>query len=237
MPVFSRQRRIAGAAYSGTPSIATYVIGVGQLLTSLNQFARAGGTGQAFIIDTSANGTKQFIDAMYSIRVGQGLPCDYALPTADDGGAVDPGMVNLDYRPGPDRSKVVPLSQVRDVSQCAVGKLGWFYDAAGTARRLRLCDQTCSEIKPDIHGEVRIHLPAIRDESAHVDRFEVHYARPGAKLLRARDGEQEIGIFIAARRAIVVPHATGGLQVQRREPGNTIVRAELDAVATPHPRH
>jgi hypothetical protein len=140
---------IAARVYTGTPSIATYVIGVGQLLTSLNAFARAGGTGQAFIIDTSANGTKQFVDAMYSIRVGQGLPCDYAVPSSTNGGPVDLGLVNLDYRPGPDRSTTVPLWQVKDASQC---------DAAGAANRLRLCDQACGQIKPDIRGEMSVSI-------------------------------------------------------------------------------
>jgi len=149
---------IAAALYTNTPSIATYVIGVGQLLTSLNEFARAGGTGQAFIIDTSANGTKQFIDAMYSIRIGQGLPCDYAVPTSRDGNPVDLTMLNLDYRPGPDRSTTVPLSRVPDASQCGVGKLGWYYDDAGAALRLRLCDQACSQIKPDIYGEMNVSI-------------------------------------------------------------------------------
>jgi hypothetical protein len=146
---------IASAAYAGTPSIATYVIGVGQLLTSLNEFARAGGTGQAFIIDTSANGTKQFVDAMYSIRVGQGLPCDYSVPTSE-AGPVDFSQVNLDYRPGSDRNKTIPLWRVANASQCGLDKLGWYYDDAQNPRKMRLCDQACSQIKLDIHGEMNV---------------------------------------------------------------------------------
>jgi hypothetical protein len=147
---------IVEGAYKGTPSIATYVIGVGQLLTSLNEFARAGGTGKAFIIDTSANGTGQFVDAMHSIRVGQGLPCDYAIPSRHDGGAVDLTKVNLDYRPGPDRAKTVPLWQVPNATQCGLDRLGWYYDGPASPQKVRLCDQTCSQIRPDIHGEMNI---------------------------------------------------------------------------------
>jgi hypothetical protein len=146
---------IAAAAFASTPSIATYVIGVGQLLTSLNEFARAGGTGQAFIIDTSANGTKQFVDAMYSIRVGQGLPCEYAVPGAE-GGTVDVSEVNLDYRPGTDSAKTVPLWRVTDASQCSLDKLGWYYDDPVSPHKMRLCDQACSQIKLDVHGEMNI---------------------------------------------------------------------------------
>jgi hypothetical protein len=146
---------IASAAFAGTPPIATYIIGVGALLTSLNEFARAGGTGQAFIIDTSANGTAQFIDAMHSIRLGQGLPCDYSVPFGSDGGAVDLSVVNLDYRPGPDRVKSVPLWRVADAAACGLDRLGWYYDSTA-ARKLRLCDQACSQIRRDIHGEMNV---------------------------------------------------------------------------------
>jgi hypothetical protein len=146
---------IASAAHAGTPSIATYVIGVGQFLTALNDFARAGGTQQAFIIDTSNNGTKQFVDAMYSIRVGQGLPCDYSIPSSD-GGAVDLAKVNLDYRPGTDRSKTVPLWRVSGPSQCGIDKPGWYFDDAANPGQMRLCDATCSQIKLDIHGEMNV---------------------------------------------------------------------------------
>lgn len=147
---------IASAAFSSTPSIATYVIGVGALLTSLNEFARAGGTGQAFIIDTSSNGAKQFIDAMYNIRLSQGLPCDYAVPHSDDGGMVDLARVNLDYRPGPDRAKVISLWDVGESSRCTLDRLGWYYDDPAAPQRIRLCDQTCAELKGDIQGEMNI---------------------------------------------------------------------------------
>jgi hypothetical protein len=152
LPTFDE---IASAAFAATPSIATYIIGVGSLLTSLNEFARAGGTGQAFVVDTSANGTQQFINAMYSIRLGQGLPCDYAIPNGEDGGAVDISQVNLDYRPGPDRVKSVPLWRMADVSRCGIDRLGWYYDEKA-ARKLRLCDQSCSQIRRDIHGEMNV---------------------------------------------------------------------------------
>ncbi len=59
---------IAASGFSGTPSIQTFVIGVGSSLTSLNAIAQAGGTSQAIIVDTSNNPTQQFIDALNTIR-------------------------------------------------------------------------------------------------------------------------------------------------------------------------
>ena len=147
---------VAATAFAGTPPIATYVIGVSQLLTTLDHIARAGGTSQAFIIDTTTNGTKQFVDAMRSIRLGQGFPCDYAIPNADDAAPVDVAQINLDYRPGPDRVTSVPLWRVTDGAHCGLGKLGWYYNAAAPSRKVRLCDSTCSAIEHDIHGEMNL---------------------------------------------------------------------------------
>src|SRR5689334_19037950 len=42
---------VAAMTLAGSPSIKTYVIGVGNSLTSLNSIAQAGGSGQAFVLD------------------------------------------------------------------------------------------------------------------------------------------------------------------------------------------
>ncbi len=131
------------------------MIGVGSLLTTLDGFAAAGGTGQAFIIDTTANGLAQFVDAMHSIRAGQGLPCDYSIPTSERG-PVDLAMVNLDYRSGYDSNTTIPLWHVDDTTRCSPGQLAWYYDDAKSPRKIRLCDQACSQIKLDVNGEVDV---------------------------------------------------------------------------------
>ena len=59
-------------AFAGTPSIATYVIGVGGGLEVLQPIAAGGGTSKPFLINNVVNATQDFIDAMYAVRVGQG---------------------------------------------------------------------------------------------------------------------------------------------------------------------
>jgi hypothetical protein len=44
---------VAAAAFQGSPSIPTYVIGVGPALSKLEAIAQAGGTNQAFMIAVS----------------------------------------------------------------------------------------------------------------------------------------------------------------------------------------
>src|SRR5262249_24841427 len=67
---------VAAAGVAGTPKILTFVIGVGQLQAALNGIAAAGGTGQAFIVDTNTMATQQFLAALNMIR-GTALGCNY----------------------------------------------------------------------------------------------------------------------------------------------------------------
>ncbi len=71
---------IAAAAFSATPSISTYVLGVGSNLTSLDMIAAAGGTAKAFLIDTTGNAAAEFATALASIRSTALLGCTYTVP-------------------------------------------------------------------------------------------------------------------------------------------------------------
>src|SRR5262249_23558572 len=105
---------IAAGALTGTPSISTYVIGVGNSLTNLNAIAMGGGTGQAFLVDTGADVNQQFIDAMNGIR-GQTLGCQFVMPKPD-AGVVDPGQVNVSFS-GSGGGQT--LNRVNDAGSCA----------------------------------------------------------------------------------------------------------------------
>jgi len=76
----SRGPECCKCGVNGSPSISTYVIGVGPDLTNLNQIAMAGGTGNAYIVDSMAGTTDQFIDALDSIRMRAGLACEFQIP-------------------------------------------------------------------------------------------------------------------------------------------------------------
>jgi hypothetical protein len=134
---------------SGTPSIPTYVLGMGFDLAPLEQIAQAGGTQKAFIVDTNSGAA--LVQAMNAIR-GAALPCDYVLP---NGGNVDPKKVNIDFTPqggAPTR-----LPNVGDASRCGPGG-GWHYDNPTAPTRAIVCPDSCGQFNADAGGQVDVVL-------------------------------------------------------------------------------
>jgi len=145
----------AKSAFTGTPSIATYVIGLGTD-HGLDVIAAAGGTGKAYLVDVSDQATDEFVAAMQKIRAGDGLPCAYPVPAVDAGKIVDFEKVNLDYTPGlnfgsPD---VAPLYRVNGQAKCPTDRLAWYYDDNAPPQTILLCSPTCQKIKQDIGGQL-----------------------------------------------------------------------------------
>jgi hypothetical protein len=144
-------------AFTGKPSIATYVIGVGPD-QDLSAIAAAGGTGKPYLVDVSDLATDQFITAMQQIRAGEGLPCAYRVPVPTNGASIDFGKLNLDYYPGLKfpTSTMAQLFQVTGPSKCPTGQLAWYYDDATSPHSVLLCSDTCSKFKQDIGGQLVI---------------------------------------------------------------------------------
>ena len=88
---------IAAQGLTATPSILTFVIGVGSSLSALDGIAAAGGTQKAFLVDVNADIAQQFALALNQIRGG--LACTYAVPVPDSG-TPDYGEINVGYTPG-----------------------------------------------------------------------------------------------------------------------------------------
>jgi hypothetical protein len=148
----------AAAAYSATPSVETFVIGVGSSLTSLNSIAASGGSGQALIVD-AANGdpTQQFLDAMNKIRQtvtttethtetkSAPVPCEWSIPPAPNGLLFDKTKVNVEFS-----SSTVSGQQIGAVSteaDCANVQNGWHYDDPNNPTKVLVCSQTCTMIQ------------------------------------------------------------------------------------------
>jgi von Willebrand factor type A domain-containing protein len=145
---------IAAAGLAGTPSIRTFVIGVGASLTNLNQIAAAGGTMQAYIVDTNQNVTQQFVDALEDIQ-GTALGCVYALPDPPPGEMLDYGKVNVEYTPG-DGSPPQTIPNVASEADCPANGDGWYYDDNSAPTQIILCDFTCSKVSLDATGKMSI---------------------------------------------------------------------------------
>lgn len=145
---------VANVGFTVNPSIRTFVIGVGSQLSDLNKIAAAGGTTQAFIVDTSGNTTAQFLQALQTIQ-GIVLPCSYGIPVPQVG-EPDYGSVNVNYTPGGGSKKVIPY--VTSASQCPPSGDAWYYDDAMNPTQILLCPSTCTAVSGDMSGKVDIVL-------------------------------------------------------------------------------
>lgn len=140
----------AADGLNGSPSIETYVVGIGDV-AGLNQIAMAGGSGTAFQVDHDpAVAAAQFLDVMNTIR-GQALPCDYAIPA--EAGA-DPTKVNLDYTP-PGGMAPMRVGYATSADECG-SDLGWYYDNPTSPTRAIACPATCETLKQSTGAQVQV---------------------------------------------------------------------------------
>ncbi|MBK7578814.1 MAG: hypothetical protein IPI67_01295 [Myxococcales bacterium] len=131
-----------------TPSIKTFVVGVGDL-TVLNQVAAAGGTDKAIIV-SAGNAAKEFLDALNKIRGAVG--CQYLIPV---GGKADPNKVNVLFTPDAGGSGLL-IKQVQDAASC-LGQIGWYYDNPASPTQILLCPGAC-DLVSNGKGKVEIVL-------------------------------------------------------------------------------
>jgi hypothetical protein len=142
---------LAAAAYAATPSISTFVIGVGSELSALDAIAQAGGTGQATLVDTGGNAQQQFLSALDAAR-RTAIPCDFAIPQ-DDG--IDPSETNVVYAPvGAPQQQFVFVGDSTGCAQASTD--GWYFDDPTTPTKVILCDAACDMVKADDRGQVNV---------------------------------------------------------------------------------
>jgi hypothetical protein len=142
---------VARGAAQGTPSIPTYVIGVGPRLDNLNAIAAAGGTGQAHMIsvgDPTATKTA-FINALSSIRSVE-MACDFALPPPPEGKELNKNGVNVVYKDASGQETVLSYN-----SDCN-GGAGWHYDNLASPSRVMLCPSSCQAARNDRAGKLQL---------------------------------------------------------------------------------
>lgn len=137
---------VAANALAGPHAIRTFVIGVGSSLVSLNLVAQAGGTDQAFLVDTGGDVAKEFADALDQIR-GAASSCDFSIPRAGSGAEkIDPTKVNVSYGTNGGSSMTrVPQTFMGNGSNCDSSG-GWYYDDPAAPTLIKLCDATCRSL-------------------------------------------------------------------------------------------
>ncbi len=138
---------IAQAASSADRPVRTFVIGVfgsadlgadGQ--QRLDALARAGGTDEAFIINTGGNVVDDFANALNEIR-DRTVSCEFQLGAT---GALDFDRVNL--RVTDASGGATDLVSVGDAAACGSNGQGWYYvrDSAGTPLQINVCPSACA---------------------------------------------------------------------------------------------
>jgi hypothetical protein len=139
----------ASAAFAGSPSIPTYVIGIGTSLVNLQSIAAAGGTTNAVLVDVGnpATTTSKLTQALDTIR-GQSIPCDIALPAPPNGQTLDINSVNVLITKGGAQTTLTYNKE------CTGGK-GWHYDDANAPTKVVLCTDECTAAKGS-SGKVQI---------------------------------------------------------------------------------
>jgi len=144
----------AAAGLAGTPSVQTYVIGVGDNLTNLDAIAVSGGTQHAFLIG-DANVQEELLKALTAIQ-GEVLPCQYSVPIPETGNALDFSKVNVVFTPT--NGSPQEFQKVANSAACAAGNNLWYYDNEAAPTQIVLCPDACTVATSDGMAKVDIVL-------------------------------------------------------------------------------
>lgn len=141
---------IAGAAWAGSPSIPTYVVGMsGADFGVLGEIASAGGTAGAYSVTTG--GASAFLAVLEEIRA-DAVGCSFVMPNPE-AGTVDLDQVEVSFESSSGSSLVLP--RVADGASCGIG---WHFDDNAGPSAIELCPSTCNLVKADPQGAVAISL-------------------------------------------------------------------------------
>jgi hypothetical protein len=146
---------LAKAAFEGTPSIETYVVGMGEVAT-LDAIALAGSGGQTHYIEANADATQKILDLLKAVSTA--ITCEYLIP--NNGQKLDYTLVNVKARVGSDGT-MDPVYKVDDASKCgATTDKAWYYDVTPTdttnPTKIVLCPETCDPLKATEGSQLQV---------------------------------------------------------------------------------
>lgn len=146
----------AAAAKKVADRIPTYVIGVGESLTSLNAIAKGGGTDKAFIVSlTDPEKTRtDLLDAVELIR-GKSISCELDIPAPPAGKKLDPDKVNVHY------SGATQADTSLKYGTSCKGDVAWHYDDPAQPTKILLCDETCATVKADSKAKLGVEFACV----------------------------------------------------------------------------
>jgi hypothetical protein len=152
------------AAQGVIDGVQTFVIGVfsfdeqSQAQQNLDTIAAAGGTEHAFVISTSTDVTKQFLEALNEVRV-IATSCEFALELESGGEPIDYQEVWVrvtDKQTG--QQQWIP--RVASANACDPVKGGFYYDVAPggptAPSRILLCPASCALLGAAVDRTIEI---------------------------------------------------------------------------------
>lgn len=126
---------------TGGAGVRTFVLGVGPSLQKLNQIAAAGGSGQAYLVESGGGG--EVLQALNRIRSDAQIPCALRLPGSNVA-TLDLDTVNIVYA---DQScALTTIGRVETLAACSPQLGGWYYDDPAQPSSIRLCDSSCKQV-------------------------------------------------------------------------------------------
>jgi hypothetical protein len=137
---------IAARGAAGTPRVLTFVIGIGDQSAALDGIAQAGGTGQAFYVDTSGVVSDEFLAALSTVRGSPRLACSFAIPQPD-AGAVDLTRVNVTFGTGGTATGRTVIGNVSGSVACSANTAGWYFAPKIQPTSIQLCPSTCEALR------------------------------------------------------------------------------------------
>jgi Mg-chelatase subunit ChlD len=140
---------LAEQGASDTPAVSTFVIGVGSELGALDQIAQAGGGTNAFLVDTSQNIEKAFLDALAAIRK-RALSCEYSIPTVSGNLVIAYERVNVFFITEEGEEFFYNVAN-KDACQ-GKPESAWYYDDPDDPQRIVLCPETCDKVQSVAEG-------------------------------------------------------------------------------------
>lgn len=148
-------QQVAQSGVSGTPSVVTFVLGVGDQLDPLNQIASSGGTDHAYLVASTA-APSDILSQLESIR-NVALPCEIGV----DASHLTQGDVNVELTTD---TGTQTLTRVNAPSDCKSDQtaLEWFAEQPDAGGSVVLCPATCASIRsPNATLEVVYGCPTV----------------------------------------------------------------------------
>lgn len=136
---------LAAAGFGSAPLVKTFVISIGAGMAALNQeaanrIAAAGGSGQAFFVDTAGDPVKDFLDALD--RIASTVGCTFAIPTPE-GRTPNPEQLNFTFTAESGMPELFPRAP--DAAGCG-DQAAWFYDVPAAPTQINLCPAACDRV-------------------------------------------------------------------------------------------